>query len=248
MSRSNSSLLRSRNSKNIIQNPRCQTKEYKFATETDIDKLKEFEVNTKEIKELLKGIEKSKKEKEKADFEKKQINPSTFSSSSSLNKLSNKEKKKINNNTNKRNIRMNELEQSRKKHEDEENQQTKKMHKLLSEQIKTKTKKRIDKLLNNPTEERLEKVACTLRALLDVLKSGNCNLSQDSIRHDYQLKKIFADAVKANGGDENLAISFINVILEKNPDNNVIKFKNTLNEKNKAMLTSTIEKIQTCSA
>jgi hypothetical protein len=233
-------LQRSNSTKSTTQNPRC-TKEYKYATDADIDNLKEFKVDTNEIKNILKSIEKNKTEKTKYETEKQNVLRQIPSNSS---KLSRKQQRQRNENKRK----ADEFESKRKTHEDEEKNQRKTMHKLLSEQIKTKTRKRVEKLIDYPTDERLEKVACTLRALLDVLKSGDCILSSDSIRNNDKLKSKFLEEIKAKNGDVNLATSFINVILEKTPDNNADKFIRTGDNNIKSALTSTIDKIQTCSA
>jgi hypothetical protein len=220
--------------------PRC-TKNYKYETESDIDNLKEFEVNTKDIKKILKNIDKSKKEKEKYETEKQTISRQIPYNSS---KLSPKQQKQRNENKKK----AEESDRKKKTYEEEEKKQRKTMHNLLSEQIKTKTKKRVAKLINDPTDERLDKVSCTLRALLDVLKSSDCILSGDSIQTNDKLKLKFIEEVKAKSGDAILATAFINVILDKNTDNNAAKFKKIGDDNIKSALTSTIDKIQTCSA
>jgi len=181
---------------------------------------------------MLKLIEKNKKEKEKKINELRSISSST--------KLTKKQQKKKNEiNIRKRNLETDEITY------------TKKMFQLLSERLKAKTLKRVNKLLNNPSDKRLTKVACTLKALFDILKSNSCSkTSQTSqgVQDIETLKKNIQTNVQTNGGDVNLALSLINVILEATTDNNSEKFKRLMDDKNKNALLKSINDIKTCSA
>jgi len=185
--------------------------------EKDLDQFKELNMDLKEFNNLFTDMKKKASQK---NSNLKKINKnkkSTQSNRNSVNRQYNEEIAKFN----------------------------KIFKKILSEKIKVKTLQRLDRLISNPEDGRLNKVACVIKALLEVLKSCNISISNEELIRRYKAKITAEYPAGVNGAEE-----FIKDILEKN-DTSLKDFINKQSTHNKQLgekLVATIKELQTCSA
>jgi hypothetical protein len=188
-------------------------------TENDLLKYEDLNMDLKELNVLFKDLTRKKTQK-----------------NSNISKL-NKKKKQNGTQTNR-----NSLE---RRYKEEETKFTKNIKKILSEKIREKALQRLDRLIKSPKEERLNKVACTLAALIDVLKSCNVPTSYDDL-----IKRYKARIDKEYPSGSNSAVEFIKNILERNNKSllDFIAKQSTHNKKLGEVLKNTIKDVQSCSA
>lgn len=185
--------------------------------EKDLDQFKELNMDLKEFNNLFTDMKKKASQK---NSNLKKINKnkkSTQSNRNSVNRQYNEEIAKFNKN----------------------------FKKILSEKIKVKTLQRLDRLISNPEDGRLNKVACVIKALLEVLKSCNISISNEELIRKYKEKIAKEYPAGVNGAEE-----FIKNILEKN-DTSLKDFINKQSTHNKQLgekLVATIKELQTCNA
>lgn len=185
-------------------------------TEKDLAQFYELNIDLKKLNDLFKNINKKKTQK-----------------NSNLIKI-NKKKKTTQSNRN----------SIERRYKEEEQKLVKNIKKILSEKIKAKTLKRLDRLINNPKDGRLNKVACVIKALLEVLKSCNIPISNEELIRKYKEKIAKEYPAGANGAEE-----FIRDILEKN-DTSLKDFiaKQSLHNKQLGeKIVATIKDLPTCS-
>ncbi len=181
-------------------------------TENDLLKYEDLNMDLKELNALFKDLTKKKTQK-----------------NSNLRKLS-KQSTQSNRNS------------IEKRYKEEEIKFVKNIKKILSEKIREKALHRLERLIKNPKEERLNKVACTLAALIEVLKS--CGVNEDLIKR-------FKDKItKDYPPGLNSAEEFIKNIIEKNNTSltDFISKQLIHNKKLGEVLTTTIKELQPCNA
>jgi len=187
-------------------------------TETDLLKYEDLNMDLKEINILFKDLAKKKTKK-----------------NSNITKLS----KKKNSTQSNRNSR-------ERQFKEEETKFAKNIKKILSEKIRDKALQRLDRLINNPKEERLNKVACTLSALLEVLKS--CGVSSGHTSYDDLIKKYKETIARNYPAGNDAATEFLNNILEKKDISlkDFINKESTHNKKLGEVLKTTIKELPLC--
>jgi len=186
-------------------------------TENDLLKYEDLNMDLKELNALFKDLTKKKTQK-----------------NSNLSKLN---KKKNSTQSNRNSIE--------RRYKEEADKFTKNIKKIISEKIRDKALQRLDRLINNPKDERLNKVACTLAALIDVLKSCNISTSYDDLIKRYKEK-----ITKEYPSGLNSAEEFIKNILEKNNTSlqDFIAKQAIHNQKLGEVLKTTIKELQPCNA
>lgn len=187
-------------------------------SETDLLKYEDLNMDLKEINILFKNLNKKKTQK-----------------NSNITKLS---RKKTNTQSN-RIAKENQFKE-------EETKFAKNIKKILSEKIRDKALQRLDRLINNPKEERLNKVACTLSALLEVLKS--CGASSGHTSYDDLIEKYKAKIAATHPSGSDDALGFLNAILEKKDISlkDFIAKQSTHNKKLGEVLKTTIKELPLC--
>ena len=189
-------------------------------TETDLLKYEDLNMDLKELSAIFKDLNKKKTAK-----------------NSNLRKLSKKQNSTQSN--------RNSIE---RRYKEEENKFAKNIKKILSEKIREKALQRLDRLIKKPKEERLNKVACTLAALIEVLKS--CGVSGGSASNEDLIKKYKDKISKEYPAGFDAATEFLNDILEKKDIGlkDFISKQSTHNKKLGEILKATIKELPSCSA
>jgi hypothetical protein len=189
-------------------------------TETDLLKYEDLNMDLKELSALFKDLNKKKTQK-----------------NSNLRKLS---KKKNSTQANRNSIA--------RRYKEEENKFAKNIKKILSEKIREKALQRLDRLINNPKEERLNKVACTLAALIDILKS--CGVSGGPASNEDLIKRYKDKISKEYPAGFDAATEFLIDILEKKDISlkDFIGKQSTHSKRLGEILKATIKELPNCSA
>lgn len=182
-------------------------------TENDLLKYKDLNMDLKELNNLFKDLNKKKTQK-----------------NSNIRKL-----KKNSTQSNRSSI-----EQT---YQNAETAFAKNIKKILSVKIRDKVLQRLDKLINSPKEERLNKVACTLAALLEVLKSCGVSISNEIL-----IKKYIEKITSSYPSGFSAATEFLNDILEKKDISltDFIAKQSTHKKKLGEILRTTIKELQEC--
>jgi hypothetical protein len=186
-------------------------------TERDFSQFADLNIDLKELNNLLTGLNKNKTKK-----------------NNNLRKVS---KKKSSTQSNRNSIE--------RQYREEELKLVKNIKKILSEKIKAKTLQRLDRLIKRPKDGRLNKVACVIKALLEVLNSCvNVPISTEELIRKYKDKIAKEYPAGSNGAEE-----FIKDILEKNDTSlkDFITKQITHNKQLGEKLVTTIKDLPTCS-